>query len=713
MKKLYTLGIALSMVAFGTQSMAQVKVQSIGGPSITQTAVIKPSAKKMIPSTPKDDLTVYFSEDFSNGFDGQGENGPWTTGEDQGNLWFQTFPVGETNGYSTTEAVLDGNHPEYQDKLPLFFGSRDVVSSPTRSNGVMMFDIDRWNSLSTVETPLSYDPQNPELSRTDNMAHGTLISPSFDLTGVDNALLTFYQRIRLCCGPAYTADVELSVDGGNTWIMYDVFNPYGEGNDDIDIQVSLNISDVLQDATDLSDCKVRFNWNGIETSTYYWSLDDVQIVELPANDLIAGKTYINNWSSMLPVDNIFEEEGYSGAEYYSAFEYYNQPEYYTRPYNFGMDVVNGGAETQTDVILTVTGNAPSGATHTWTSTPVEIESGVETTLWINNAMLTDFESGEIEIGQYTFNFEVSQAQVDSRPEDNVGTTRQSTISDESDNIGAIMRNDANNYAGAYTTRGQDIIWNTSYVFPELADGFEPKFITHVEVVFLNSPGFAATIPGEVVYFNVRKNHPYDGLDEAVFGNDPLFYEDEDLEHVISEAELWTSGAFIWTAFELPNPVAIEPGVIYNAEMRIPAAGSGIAFLPVTSPQEDISSIFYDYAEGTWYYTGTNAMPLRFRTGSGPNAIDKITVESGLTLVQNYPNPFTDMTKIQYILDKSNKVSFEVRDITGKLVYAKDLGNVPANAPQTFELQRGNLAPGMYTYTIATPEFQVSRKLTVQ
>ena len=701
------------MVAFGTQSMAQVKVQSVEAPSITRTAVMTPSAKKATP-TQKDDAIVYFTEDFSNGLAGQDGNGAWTTGEDQGSLWFQTFPVGEPNGYSKDEAVLGGTHPDYGTQLPLFFSTGDVVNSPTRLNGVMMLDIDRWNSLSTVETPLTYDPENESASRNDNQASATLISPSIDLTGVDNALLNFYQRIRLCCGPSYSADVELSVDGGNTWIPYDAFNDYGGGNDNIDIQVSIDISDVLQDATDLSNVYVRFNWNGIEQSTYYWTVDDVNIVSMPSNDLIAGKSYTNNW--VLQENTVFEDDetiATPASEYYGSFEYFDQPEYYTRPYNFGLEVTNGGTDTQTGVQLKVVGTKPAGGTFEWYSEGIELESGAATTLWINDAELTDM--GALEMGEYSFTFEAIQLEEESRPEDNTGKTRKSRVSNEADNNGfAIMRNDANNYSGAYTTRGQDIIWNTTYVFPELESGSEPKYITHVEAVFLSSPGFAASVPGEVVYFNVRKGHPFEGETEALYGSDQLLYEDENLGYTITPEDLWVSGSgsFKWASKELPTPLLIEPGVVYQAEMRVPAAGSPIAFMPVTGPQEDISSLLYDYADGSWFFLGTNAMPLRFRTGNTVG-VDKITVESGLTLVQNYPNPFTDMTKIQYMVEKSAKVNLEVRDITGKLVFTKDLGNVPANAPQTVEFQRGNLAPGVYTYTIATSEFQVSRKLTVQ
>ena len=80
-------------------------------------------------------LEVFWSEDFSNGFDGQGDNGQWTTDGQQAEYWFHTFPVGAENGYDPEAPIA-----EYGDILPNYFGTRDVVSSPSRDNGVIMFD---------------------------------------------------------------------------------------------------------------------------------------------------------------------------------------------------------------------------------------------------------------------------------------------------------------------------------------------------------------------------------------------------------------------------------------------------------------------------------------------------------------------------------------------------------------------------------------------
>ncbi len=714
MKRLYTIGMALAIGAFSTQSFAQV--QQLDAELTHPLTSIKKDKVKTNTATAKgtDETVIYWQEDFSNGLDGMGSNGAWDTEEDQGDLWFITYPIGsaEPEAYDPAAALV-GASDAYGTNIPNYFGDRDVVSSPTRDNGVVMLDGDRWNSTSTEEAPDGTLTQNPFLA--------SLVSPSMDLTGVENALLTFYHYSRVCCS-GYALSTDISVDGGDTWIPYDVFTPYGDGNDDVDIQVSLNISEVLQGASDLSDCRIRFFWNGSQ-SHYFWSIDDIQITSLPDNDMVAGETWYNNYFDLID-DFELAENALPAVDYYREFEYLNTPDYFTRPFDFAMEVTNAGSQTQTDVQLNVTVTSPSGVVYNVSSPGVSIETTVTDTLMIENITYADILNGDpIEEGEYLIEYNVSQAEEDERPDDNTGTTRATNVSMENGEVPAYFRNDGNNYEGAYTTLGQDVIWGTPYVFTSTD---EDKFITHVEAVFLFSEGFAETIAGEIIYFNVREGSVLEEDDTdpetitSVFfdSDNALTYEDGDLEYTIEESDIWNSDdgfPFVWVSFELPEPIMIEENKIYQAEYRVPAAGGGIVFPPVTGPQEKYASVLYDFADGAWFFLGTNAMPLRFRTmGADPDGVeDFATVQDGITLMQNFPNPFNSSTRIQYMLDDATTANFEVRDITGKVVYTENLGTVAPGVVNFIELNKGSLTAGVYTYSIVTPDYVVTRKLTVE
>lgn len=705
MKRLYTFTVAIALFAFMSNVNAQVQ-------QTQHQEMFKPSAEiqnKTNPSATQKggDLEVFWSEDFSNGFDGQETNGAWTTVGPQGDLWFYTFPAEDPNGYDP-DALLDG----YGDFYPNYFGTREIVQSPTRDNGVMMIDADRWNSTSTTTDA------DPGPNTTSNPLDGSLVSPTFGLQGVDFALITFHQYVRLCCAGASTVTMDFSVDGGATWIPYDVFGDYGAVNEEVEVEASVNISDALQQAADLSNCRIRFNFTGSQ-SHYFWMLDDIAITALPQNDLAAGATFINNYHEL---NAGFSAGTVSAVDYYDTFEMWESPDYLTRPMNFAMEVTNAGAQPQTNVQLVVTATSPSGNVEEFSSDPITMEAAVVDTLMINNVTFLDIVAGsEFEYGQYTYDFEVIQAEVDERPNDNDGDSRVNNVNLDVDNDGfGIYWNGREAYNGAYTTLGQDVIWSTPYTFVETDMDY---VITHVEAVFQFNDDFAETVAGEVVYFNVRSGSVLEEdetMPETITttffdSENPIDYADQSLEFIIEETDIWNQAnglPYTWASFELPSPILIEAGQVYQAEYRVPAAAEGIVFPPTTGGQEQYAGTLFDFADGAWFFLGFNTINTRFRTQLASD-VDDVTYESGVQLLQNYPNPAVDNTTIQFRLDEAMDVQFEVYDMAGKLVYTEDKGNIPAGAVQIFDFNVNALSSGVYTYSIVSNDTRVTRKLTVK
>ncbi len=658
-----------------------------------------------------DENIIYWSEDFSNGMDGQGDNGSWSTEEENGGLWFVTYPPEIEGGYDMSTPLVDAS-VDYGDHLPNWYEGTDILGSTTRDNGLMMMDADRFNSTATEE-----DPDNPVGNTLSNSLISALVSPSFDLTGVESAQLSYWHSTRFCCATGeYALSVEVSVDDGDTWIPFDGYTDYSQFDGE-STQINIDISDVLQGATNLTECRVKFNWNGGQTH-YYWMLDDIAIVSVPANDLVAGSTWYNSFHEVL---DAFENTDFPAADYYNEFEYLYSPDYFARPFDFAMEVTNNGTQTQTNVVLTVTITAPDGTTDQVSTEPITLESGVMDTLSIPGYELSAI-TPELQYGNYGFEYEVSQAEVDERPDNNVGGDRGHNISTEAEDDFGIFMNGENTYGGAYTDDGQDRIFGTALVFSDFT--VENKAITHIEAVFLWSEDFAETIAGEVVYFNLRQGSVLEEDDAdpetatTVFfdSDNPLTYEAENLAFTIEEEDIWldTDGQpFVWSSIELPTPILIESGVVYQAEYRIPAAGDNIVFSPTPDgDQEKYSSLMYDFDDGGWFYLGEAALPIRVRTGN-TTGLEQITHENGIKLTQNFPNPFTDDTRIQYQLDETNEATFEVFDMAGKLVYSQDLGLVPAGAANVLEFNRKSLSSGVYTYSITTATERVTRKMTIE
>lgn len=83
----------------------------------------------------------------------------------------------------------------------------------------------------------------------------------------------------------------------------------------------------------------------------------------------------------------------------------------------------------------------------------------------------------------------------------------------------------------------------------------------------------------------------------------------------------------------------------------------------------------------------------------------------LALHQNIPNPTNGNTLINYHLASSTFVSFELVDITGKLVYSQNMGM--KNAGQhSINIDASVLAPGAYFYSLTTGNYKTTKKMIV-
>lgn len=654
------------------------------------------------------DLEIYWSEDFSNGLEGQDENGSWTTEGTQGSLWFQTFPVGSENGYDSNLPI-----PGYGESIPNYIENESdvVVSSPTRENGVMMLDADRFNSTRTSPD------DDPFANTTYNQIESALISPSINLTGVEYAYLCFESFSRFCCNNNRYALVDMSADGGSIWNLVDTIAYF---KDEYDTLICLDISPILLSNPDLSNCKVRFRWLD-EATHYFWSIDDVYIQAFPENDILAGQTWYNNYHELQDGFNAGTE---SALAYYGGFEYYNTPNYLDSPLNFSMEVYNNGQEVQNDVRLHLTLTDPNGnVAPELVSEPIILSIGELDTITIPNVdvfLNTGFNGN----GQFTADFRVEQAEEEEFPEDNLGERRKFSYSTEGENSGyAIMQNNGDNYNGAYFSQGQDVIWGTPYVFRNTE---VCGVITHVEAVFQFNENFAETQVGSQIYFNVRsgsvlKEDPEtpETISTVFFDSEsPLEYGDDNLEFTIEDLHIWdavndTIPYTVWATFELPNPILVNSNEVYQAEYRVPPANQGIVYPAVSGGQELHAGVIYSFVDEAWYSLGNNTILTRFRTHcKGVDSVEDLTYENGIQLLQNFPNPFNDITRIQYRLDETADVSFEVFDMAGKLLHAKDQGLVPAGIAQTFNFDRTGLSAGVYSYSIVSNGERVTRKLII-
>ncbi|HKK39426.1 MAG TPA: T9SS type A sorting domain-containing protein [Cryomorphaceae bacterium] len=697
---------ASALSIFALTGVAQKSDVSKSETTATNKAVLMEDTKAIVLNNEakgNGELEVYWSEDFSNGFAGEGDNGEWTTEGAQGDYWFVSYPIGAPDGYDPQAPLTTTD--AYGDIIPNFMNNIATIPSTTADNGFMMLDADRFNSIATEVS------EQGAASLTSNPVDAILTSPAIDLTGYSSGLLSFWQQWRMCCSD-YNITVQFSTDNGQTYASFDLFFlSGGEGNITTSSNFGINISDILSSASDLTECRIRFIWDPslVGGATHYYAMfDDVQVVSVPDNDIAIGDTYFNNF-----FESPAEE---SDLDYIRKFEYWNQPEYITRPFNFAAGVTNNGGLEQTDVTLIVTpflDGEPLAALPP--SDPITLGVGATDTLRIYDQTPTWWENPAP--GVYTFEYEVVQAADDARPDDNVGVTRSTRISTDAGNDGfAFMENDRNAFTNFYPDLGDDVIWGNRFVFTEAdVESGNAAYITHIEFVLSGSESAPST-PGEFINLNVRTGSVLTEENE----DNPMFryFAEDEIEYVIQEEDL-SSGNTNWISIELPTPILITPDVIYQGEAQVPPIGFPAVIHAQSNLQEPGAGVLYDFAEPStgpqgWFTLGDLVPLIRFRTTVDELvSTDDVTYESGVKLTQNYPNPVVDNTMIQFQLDETSEVTFEVFDITGKIVYQKDYGNVPAMVAQVISFDGSALASGTYTYSIVTDNERVSRKMTIQ
>jgi hypothetical protein len=112
-------------------------------------------------------------------------------------------------------------------------------------------------------------------------------------------------------------------------------------------------------------------------------------------------------------------------------------------------------------------------------------------------------------------------------------------------------------------------------------------------------------------------------------------------------------------------------------------------------------------------SGPNGTPVHKRTfvaNVGITGVNgDIIAADNYSLMQNFPNPFNPITKIEYSLPKKTEVKIVVFDIVGKEVASFDRGFQDGGTH--FVLFNGtNLSSGVYYYKLITNEFTDTKKM---
>ena len=576
-------------------------------------------------------------------------------------LWSQDFGTTATGGIPTGWTMTPTGGFMYSGWKKTFMGSTGcfgtstaTLLSTTASNGVLIFDAD---SINEVTAPACTGVGYLQVA-------GEVVSEVIDLTGKPNVRLVFQQFFRLCCSPTTTfLTVSVSGNGGGTWTDYDAkgvtginsYNPNPE-------TVSINISAVAGSSNNV---KVKFKFDS-GLGTYFWQIDDVMIIEGPANDVDLERAYT--------------DFSYDNGGYYSQ-----TPISQVAPITFRGVVLNDGGIAQTTVNMGV--NITGAGTYSQTSnTLASMPVYMRDTLKI----VTPFTPPSV--GTYTAVYTVDQTETDEVLSNNT-ITRTFKVSDTTyarDN-GVIGTGITNSLSPSDYTGG-DVdasVIGTLYEFPANA-------------VITTASAYVATSTQNGASFDFVL-YMIDALGAFV----EVATSDIYLVNVNADKNKWVTMPFVSGQYTVTGGESYIIGVrVYGA----PAFDLDILNdLTLETVQPEQTTFVNPGGLGTWGWIQKSPfLHLNIEViNPGVNENDAQNV----LLQQNIPNPAVGNTAINFEIVKSNTVSLSLYDVAGKLMKTIQKGNLAAGM-HTINVETADLGAGVYFYTLTVGDQTITKKMTV-
>ena len=270
----------------------------------------------------KSSANTLWSEDFANGIPSNWVNQGFDQDIATGGLTPNPLCLWEYRGPNTTPDNTTGSRGQ-------FAGSGPTISSPTLSNGFIIFDSDYLDSDGISGNRGGGVSPTPHI--------GTLSTDTIDLTGYPNVQVVLVSRAR-----KFQSLFKLAVsnDGGSTFPDTVEFHPNLSVNATNSAGELVN-ADISNTAGDEAQVVLQLIYEGnANDGLYYWQLDDMEIREIPSHAL-----QFTPWNNAPAIDIIYP----SGSPKYG-----NPAIAEAQPIIFDANVLNFGVEDQTNVRLVAT-----------------------------------------------------------------------------------------------------------------------------------------------------------------------------------------------------------------------------------------------------------------------------------------------------------------------------------------------------------------------
>jgi hypothetical protein len=552
-------------------------------------------------------------------------------------IWSEDFGSGFPAGWATEDLSgicpwvwsNDGSYGYFNSNQG---GAGPSINSTTANNGFLICDNDSANNVNYGQ-PSGSNYQYLETY---------FITSAIDLSGHPSVLLEFQQYYR------YNNSVDMNVMVSNdsiNWTTYTVQNSSNNTTSANPDTVKINISAV---AGNQSNVYLKIGWNA---RVYHWQIDDIKISETENNDLTI--TSFN-----------FESQG---------LPYYQIPSSQVTGINFSAEVINNGANDQSNTMLSIDINS----TNIGTSTPIYLMSGLSDSLYLNSGYTPNTQVGQLEI-----DFNIISDSTDENPSDNI-MTETIYITDH------IYARDMDVVDGGRDNDG------LAYEYGNYFDIINTQSLTYVDFNISTNANVGAVVYGAV--------YQYDA-------NSQSFVWQESTDDYILTSNNVNNGELL--SLPLFSPLSLTAGEGYLVVAGAYGDGGATNDLRITTSGQSSPGNSLIYKNGSsglaWYWTtATPMVRMNFNPSWGVSNYYNYDAILG----QNTPNPFKDNTSINIELMSLSNIDFEITDITGKVVKHLELGLLsPGN--HNININSDNLKSGIYYYSFISDKFKMTKKMII-
>jgi hypothetical protein len=577
-------------------------------------------------------------------------------------VWSEDFANGLAGNNTSGAWSLDGPNGDiwrFNTNAPrgAYTPTNQRIQSTTFSNGFAKFASDSANCTWSGSTPTAL-PTSEFTSW-----EGSLVSPTIDLSATPYVEIEFQQRSRYCCGDA-PFFLEVSTDGGATWPTVFLTNEGLPTNQDPTATETRRFNLAQAISGDPSNVKIRFHHSSdAGTSHYYWQVDDIKIIELNTNDVRMTSTGTTYWDL-------------AAAATYDSLPYTVFPYSQLRPMGLNMNVLNNGSSEQTNMTANFLVERGTDVILDQDQSIATLAPGESRRIFVDPS----FTPPAVE-GTYNLSTLIT-ADGDLTPDDNAGT-----------GTFKVHQTYYGRDGGAATAIFEDGDGSGSeFVLGNMFHAAYDDMLYAIAVAFNTGSEEGVLIRGQLLDANQSDFPVIENTDE----------------YSVELSQLNAVGGTTFVIMEFNPPVQLNAGQDYMAAVQ--CFGNARVSSNGSSPDQT-SFIFYDNGTGpTWFYTTQTPM-VRMVVGQNVNVGIEDVVVAGTSLGQNMPNPTRDNASINYTLANKANVSFEVRDMSGKLVMTQVLGSMPAGQHR-LQLDTRSFGEGVYFYTMTADEVRLSKRMTV-